>query len=143
MESPTQATSLSLRRSANSMMSCWLEGEICGSAIHSPILMVVLVWGRSDEVGFELAKLYIEQPRVMLSRVHVALSHPTLWLRTREGDFDHPEVVHRQALNELRICAVQTFKQLCTERRRVPVAAEQFLIVEKQIDGHPEGAGVL
>ncbi len=32
----------------------------------------------------ELADLDVQQSRVVLSRVHVALSHPTLWLHARK-----------------------------------------------------------
>src|SRR6266403_4205806 len=90
-----------------------------------------------------LAYLYVEQSHVLLPLVHVAFSHPTLRLRAGKRDLDHMEVVHRQTLDKLRVGAIQAFEQLCSERGRVPVTSEELLIAKKQIDGHPEGTGVL
>jgi hypothetical protein len=90
-----------------------------------------------------LIDLHVEQPYVLLPGVHIALTPPTLRLRAREGNLDHLEVINGQAPHEARVRAEQTFEQLRPQRGRIAVAAEQLLVSEEQIDGHPEWTGVL
>ena len=90
-----------------------------------------------------LTDLHVEQPYVLLSRVHIALTLPTLRLRAREGDLDHLKVIDRQAPHEARVRAEQAFEQLRPQRGRIAVAAELLLVSEEQIDGYPEWAGIL